>query len=216
MGCTRPVHTQPLVHPINALDHWNALGERLAVVTTLVGKIREALPDHHDDAVTGNPGEPVRPVPAPNPDDRHSTNVRVIDSYEPVMQAVQNSGRFVAADLGTYTLDTAGTVDACLCYGAAISVAAGYADASGKPTVALTGDAALLHSGVVGLLDALWRGSSTTVIIIDNAAAASTGGQVTGTLDRLSCDWMCEMRPDPTEITARLKARTPQVLRMKM
>lgn len=90
---------------------------------------------------------------------------------------------FVFGDLGTFTTDTAGTIDACLCLGAAPASALGYFLAHNRPVIAIIGDAAFMHSGVIGVYEIIRRQADVKVIIIDNGASVSTGGQITGDID---------------------------------
>ena len=84
----------------------------------------------------------------------------------------------VVGDIGSYTMDPHQTVMACLCYGAAIATAIGMADAlPDKRIIAVTGDAAYLHSGQNCLWEAAERGLDLSIIILENGGALTTGGQ---------------------------------------
>jgi indolepyruvate ferredoxin oxidoreductase alpha subunit len=61
--------------------------------------------------------------------------------------------------------------------GASITMAKGAADAGMIPAVAVIGDSTFTHSGMTGLLDAVYEKSPITVMILDNATTAMTGGQ---------------------------------------
>src|SRR5690606_26575164 len=63
--------------------------------------------------------------------------------------------------------------------GASIGSAIGMESVKGsdKGTVAVIGDSTFFHSGITGLLDAVYNQSNVTVIILDNRATAMTGGQ---------------------------------------
>jgi indolepyruvate ferredoxin oxidoreductase alpha subunit len=88
----------------------------------------------------------------------------------------------VTGDIGCYTLGTLqplSALDTCICMGASIGNAIGMdrVDGYAKGTVAVIGDSTFLHSGVTGLMDAVYNKSNVTVIILDNRATAMTGGQ---------------------------------------
>jgi len=70
-------------------------------------------------------------------------------------------------------------LDTCICMGASIGNAIGMdrVDGSKKGTVAVIGDSTFLHSGVTGLMDAVYNKSNVTTIILDNRVTAMTGGQ---------------------------------------
>ncbi|WP_041285813.1 indolepyruvate ferredoxin oxidoreductase subunit alpha [Desulfoscipio gibsoniae] len=89
----------------------------------------------------------------------------------------------VTGDIGCYTLGGLPPlegIDACVCMGASIGMAHGIDKAvpelKGR-TVAVIGDSTFLHSGITGLLNAVYNNSDSTVIILDNRTTAMTGHQ---------------------------------------
>ncbi|MCO5381252.1 MAG: thiamine pyrophosphate-dependent enzyme [Methanosarcina barkeri] len=64
-------------------------------------------------------------------------------------------------------------VDVSFALGSAISVACGFE----KKGIAVIGDFALAHSGILGLLSAATTGCSVLVLVLQNEVAAMTGGQ---------------------------------------
>lgn len=87
----------------------------------------------------------------------------------------------VFGDIGCYTLagfEPLEALHSTICMGASIGGATGASLVGGtdKP-VAVIGDSTFLHSGITGLLDAVYNQSSITVVILDNGATAMTGGQ---------------------------------------
>jgi indolepyruvate ferredoxin oxidoreductase alpha subunit len=83
------------------------------------------------------------------------------------------------SDIGCYTLGLQlGTVDTCICMGASITVASGIAH-SGEPrdVVCTIGDSTFLHTGIQGLMNAVYNGANITVVILDNRITAMTGHQ---------------------------------------
>ena len=96
--------------------------------------------------------------------------------------ALKKLGVAVTGDIGCYTLgvlEPLNALDTCICMGASIGNAIGMEKVKGseKGTVAVIGDSTFLHSGVTGLMDAVYNNSNVTVIILDNRATAMTGGQ---------------------------------------
>ncbi len=88
----------------------------------------------------------------------------------------------VFGDIGCYTLGALpplNAMDTCLDMGASIGNAIGASRVSpdGKPVFATIGDGTFLHSGITGLLDAVYNRANITVIILDNRITAMTGGQ---------------------------------------
>ena len=96
--------------------------------------------------------------------------------------ALKKLGVAVTGDIGCYTLgvmEPLNALDTCICMGASIGSAIGMEKVKGseKGTVAVIGDSTFIHSGITGLLDAVYNQSNVTVIILDNRATAMTGGQ---------------------------------------
>jgi len=88
----------------------------------------------------------------------------------------------VTGDIGCYTLSVLPpleVMDSCICMGASIGNAIGLEKSNGtnKGVVAVLGDSTFLHSGITGLLDAVYNNSNITVMILDNRITAMTGGQ---------------------------------------
>jgi len=88
----------------------------------------------------------------------------------------------VTGDIGCYTLGALqplNAMDTCICMGASIGTAIGMekVDGSEKGAVAVIGDSTFFHSGITGLVDAVYNSSNVTVMILDNSATAMTGGQ---------------------------------------
>jgi indolepyruvate ferredoxin oxidoreductase alpha subunit len=88
----------------------------------------------------------------------------------------------VTGDIGCYTLGVLqplNALDTCICMGASIGMAIGMEKVKGseRGTVAVIGDSTFFHSGITGLVDAVYNKSNVTVIILDNRATAMTGGQ---------------------------------------
>ena len=93
-------------------------------------------------------------------------------------------GLTVLGDIGCYTLGAAAplsSIDACLCMGASIGMAMGMEKARGRDysrkTISVIGDSTFLHSGMTGLVDAVYNGGHITVGILDNSITGMTGHQ---------------------------------------
>jgi indolepyruvate ferredoxin oxidoreductase alpha subunit len=91
----------------------------------------------------------------------------------------------VAGDIGCYTLGAGApwkSMDTCVCMGASVGNALGigraYAMAGrAQRVVAVIGDSTFLHSGMTGLLDAVYNRGNLTLVILDNGTTGMTGGQ---------------------------------------
>lgn len=88
----------------------------------------------------------------------------------------------VNGDIGCYTLGAVAplsAVDTCVCMGASVGMAHGFKKATGgeSKNVAVIGDSTFLHSGVTGLINAVYNQSGITLIILDNSTTGMTGHQ---------------------------------------
>ena len=89
----------------------------------------------------------------------------------------------VLGDIGCYTLGAVpplGSMDAVVCMGASIGMAVGFDKAdpeAHKHSVAVIGDSTFIHSGITGLIDAVYNKSNITVVILDNRTTGMTGHQ---------------------------------------
>ena len=86
----------------------------------------------------------------------------------------------VFGDIGCYTLGALppyNAITTCVDMGASISMAKGAADAGLKAAIAVIGDSTFTHSGMTGLLDAVWENSPVTILIVDNDTTGMTWGQ---------------------------------------
>jgi indolepyruvate ferredoxin oxidoreductase alpha subunit len=87
----------------------------------------------------------------------------------------------ITGDIGCYTLGSLpplGAMDTCGCMGASIGNAIGMQKAGvGEKLVAVIGDSTFLHSGITGLIDAVYNKANFTLIILDNRTTAMTGHQ---------------------------------------
>ncbi len=89
----------------------------------------------------------------------------------------------VMGDIGCYTLGAIPplqAIDSTVCMGASIGMAIGAdkADPSAHlNTVAVIGDSTFIHSGITGLIDAVYNKANVTVIILDNRTTGMTGHQ---------------------------------------
>ncbi len=94
----------------------------------------------------------------------------------------------IFSDIGCYTLGALPPYNAgnsCVDMGASITMAKGAADAGLFPSIAVIGDSTFTHSGITGLLDAVYEKSNILVMIGDNESTAMTGGQNSAATGRI-------------------------------
>lgn len=97
-------------------------------------------------------------------------------AYLPLYNFVSTLDVRVAGDMGCSVRsapEPLAAVDVSFALGSAISVACGFE----KKGIAVIGDFALAHSGILGLLSAATTGCSVLVLVLQNEVAAMTGGQ---------------------------------------
>ena len=95
------------------------------------------------------------------------------------MKKVYGKDAIFPSDIGCYTLGIqSGTVDTTLCMGGSITVASGmYQAGEKKPICCSIGDSTFFHTGMNGLLNAIYNKADITVTIVDNRITAMTGHQ---------------------------------------
>ncbi len=103
-------------------------------------------------------------------------------SFYEAKVATKNCAKAIyCGDIGCYTLGNAAPlnmVDTCLCMGAGITVAQGLALAEpGAKCLAFIGDSTFFHTGIPGIINAVYQGADITVIVLDNRTTAMTGHQ---------------------------------------
>lgn len=84
------------------------------------------------------------------------------------------------SDIGCYTLGflpPLSMADFVVCMGASIGTACGFSRATGKKVVAFIGDSTFFHSGISGLVNAVFNNHDVTLVILDNGTTAMTGHQ---------------------------------------
>ncbi|HPH35522.1 MAG TPA: indolepyruvate ferredoxin oxidoreductase subunit alpha [Methanoregulaceae archaeon] len=101
--------------------------------------------------------------------------------HRPVFYAIKKIFRdgIYPSDIGCYTLGLQlGAVDTTICMGASITVGSGFSHAGEeRDIVATIGDSTFLHTGIPGLLNAVYNGANMTLVILDNRTTAMTGHQ---------------------------------------
>jgi len=103
-------------------------------------------------------------------------------SFYAAKTAAKNYEKTVyCGDIGCYTLGNAAplnTVDTCLCMGAGITIAQGIKLAEkGTKCIAFIGDSTFFHTGIPGIINAVYQNTDITIVVLDNHTTAMTGGQ---------------------------------------
>jgi len=102
-------------------------------------------------------------------------------SFYAVKKALKGQKAVFSGDIGCYTLGNAKPlemVDTCLCMGAGITIAQGLHHAEPDTVnVAFIGDSTFFHSGIPGVINAVYNQSDIVLIVLDNSTTAMTGHQ---------------------------------------
>ncbi|MDR1408955.1 MAG: indolepyruvate ferredoxin oxidoreductase subunit alpha [Oscillospiraceae bacterium] len=98
-----------------------------------------------------------------------------------VKQACKDKHAAFCGDIGCYTLGNApplDMVDTCLCMGAGISAAQGLKTADpALDAIAFVGDSTFFHTGIPGIINAVYNHHNILVCVLDNRNTAMTGSQ---------------------------------------
>jgi len=102
-------------------------------------------------------------------------------SFFAVKEATKGISAVYTGDIGCYTLGNAqplNMVDTCLCMGAGITVAQGLHRIE-PDTVhfAFIGDSTFFHTGIPGIINAVYNQTDIIVVVLDNSTTAMTGNQ---------------------------------------
>jgi indolepyruvate ferredoxin oxidoreductase alpha subunit len=101
--------------------------------------------------------------------------------HRTVFHVLSKLGATVTGDIGCYTLGAfapLNAMDTTICMGASIGNAAGMKKAGLKGRIcAVLGDSTFFHSGITGILSALYNGTPITTVVLDNRITGMTGHQ---------------------------------------
>ncbi len=102
-------------------------------------------------------------------------------SFYAVKEAMKGRKTVFCGDIGCYTLGNAmplDMVDTCLCMGAGITMAQGFAHTDpDRICFAFVGDSTFFASGMTGTLNAVYNEADMVLCVLDNSTTAMTGHQ---------------------------------------
>jgi indolepyruvate ferredoxin oxidoreductase alpha subunit len=100
---------------------------------------------------------------------------------EAVRQFAGGRKAVYSGDIGCYTLGNARPLDmtdTCLCMGAGVSMAQGINRAEPSTlNFAFIGDSTFFHTGIPGVVNAVYNNANIIIVILDNGTTAMTGNQ---------------------------------------
>lgn len=102
-------------------------------------------------------------------------------SFYAVKKAMKGQKAVFSGDIGCYTLGNAkplDMVDTCLCMGAGFTIAQGLHRADPETlNFGFVGDSTFFHSGITGVVNAVYNETKMVFIVLDNSNTAMTGNQ---------------------------------------
>ncbi|MFO7558380.1 MAG: indolepyruvate ferredoxin oxidoreductase subunit alpha [Desulfobacterales bacterium] len=97
-----------------------------------------------------------------------------------IKQAAKGMETIYPTDIGCYTLGFLPPLsmgDFLICMGSSAGTACGFSQVTDKKVIALIGDSTFFHSGIPGLINAVFNNHDFTLVILDNGTTAMTGHQ---------------------------------------
>ncbi len=105
-------------------------------------------------------------------------------SHRAVFYAVNKATEGIAnirpTDIGCYTLGflpPLSTGDFLICMGSSVGTGCGFSQTTDKKIISFIGDSTFFHSGIPGLINAVFNNHDITLMILDNHTTAMTGHQ---------------------------------------
>ena len=101
-------------------------------------------------------------------------------TFYAVKKATEGMDVIHPSDIGCYTLGFLPPLsmgDFVICMGASTGSAGGFAQATAQKVVSFIGDSTFFHSGIPGLINAVFNSHDLTLVILDNRTTAMTGHQ---------------------------------------
>ncbi|RJP81872.1 MAG: indolepyruvate ferredoxin oxidoreductase subunit alpha [Desulfobacteraceae bacterium] len=101
-------------------------------------------------------------------------------TFYAIKQAAKGMETIYPNDIGCYTLGFLPPLsmgDFLICMGSSAGTACGFSQVTDKKVIALIGDSTFFHSGIPGLINAVFNNHDYTLVILDNRTTAMTGHQ---------------------------------------
>ena len=101
-------------------------------------------------------------------------------TFYAVNKAAEGIETIRPTDIGCYTLGFLPPLsngDFLICMGSSAGTSCGFSRATGKKVIAFIGDSTFFHSGIPGLINAVFNHHDLTLVILDNQTTAMTGHQ---------------------------------------
>ena len=112
-------------------------------------------------------------------------------TYYAVKKAAEGMETIYPTDIGCYTLGFLPPLamgDFLICMGSSVSTACGFSKVTDKKVISFIGDSTFFHSGLTGLVNAVFNNHNFTLVILDNGTTAMTGHQPNPGVDMRNLD----------------------------
>jgi indolepyruvate ferredoxin oxidoreductase, alpha subunit len=107
-------------------------------------------------------------------------------TYYEVRKAAEGLDTVFPSDIGCYTLGLLpplSMADYLLCMGSSTGTVGGFSKACDRKVISFIGDSTFFHSGIPGLVNAVFNNHDLTLVILDNGITAMTGHQPNPAVD---------------------------------
>ncbi len=101
-------------------------------------------------------------------------------TFYAINKAAEGMETICSTDIGCYTLGflpPLSTGDFLICMGSSVGTAGGFSKVTKKKVISIIGDSTFFHSGIPGLINAVFNNHNFTLVILDNGTTAMTGHQ---------------------------------------
>ncbi|MFH1976104.1 MAG: indolepyruvate ferredoxin oxidoreductase subunit alpha [Pseudomonadota bacterium] len=101
-------------------------------------------------------------------------------TFYAVKKAAEGLETIYPTDIGCYTLGflpPLGMGDFVICMGSSVGTSCGFSKVTDNKVISFIGDSTFFHSGIPGLVNAVFNNHNFTLVILDNGITAMTGHQ---------------------------------------
>jgi len=112
-------------------------------------------------------------------------------TFYAIKQAARGKETIYPTDIGCYTLGFLPPMamgDFLICMGSSVSSSCGFSKSTDKKVISFIGDSTFFHSGMTGLVNAVYNNHNFTLVILDNGTTAMTGHQPNPGVDMQALD----------------------------
>ena len=127
-------------------------------------------------------GEPIHiePISLPNRPPVLCAGCPHRATFYAVKKALGGNEAVFSTDIGCYTLGInppMNAADFLLCMGSSVGAAGGFSESTRQKVIAFIGDSTLFHSGLPGVVNAVFNDHRYLLVVLDNGTTAMTGHQ---------------------------------------